>query len=210
MRLILYVFVFSIGMSLKVAAQESFKGGLKIGIVGSQIDGDTLSGYSKANIHGGLWVERSINEKISVKGSIQYSERGVLGREPYMNGDQETSIIVRKWRFYYVDLPVTGYFKTNSKFTVVGGVGFAYLFGAYIEEYGVEYNTDLRSKYNRWDYTGIVGINYPLLDKLTLDVLFQYSLMPAARGIERNPYMPFNKSAGFNHNLLGFYLNYEF
>ena len=49
------------GISEKMQAQQ-FHGGIALGLVGSQVAGDTYSGYNKAGISGGGFVNLNLSE----------------------------------------------------------------------------------------------------------------------------------------------------
>ncbi|MEL6133910.1 MAG: hypothetical protein AAFR59_11155 [Bacteroidota bacterium] len=59
---------------------QNFKGGLSLGLNGSQVDGDGLAGFRKIGIAGGLYLQYPVSELVDVQLEILYSPLGSLDR----------------------------------------------------------------------------------------------------------------------------------
>ena len=121
---VLYTILISTSLTLSMHAQKAgFKGGIEAGIMGTQVDGDTLSGYDKAGLRLGAFIEREINKDFDFQFAILYTQKGSKGAK---NPDNLSTYY--EINLHYIDMPITARYKHRSGFMGEAGVALGYLF----------------------------------------------------------------------------------
>ena len=69
------VILFLFFLSYASVAQK-FQGGIAAGLVGSQVAGDTYSGYNKPGAYTGIWVRLALNDRSSLQTELSYFQKG--------------------------------------------------------------------------------------------------------------------------------------
>lgn len=72
---------------------------MRVGVVGSQVDGDTYEGFNKAGITAGLFVNRKLSDLFSLQLEMNYIQKG--SRKPL--DDNNTYYLMR---VTYIEVPV--------------------------------------------------------------------------------------------------------
>jgi hypothetical protein len=100
------------------------------GIVGSQVAGDTYSGYNKAGVFAGGFVNLQISPRSVFQMELEYFQKGSRRNPNPEKGEYDEYL----FRASYVELPVLYQFVVNKRFQLEAGpsVGF---FINYFEEY---------------------------------------------------------------------------
>ncbi len=106
---------------------QQFHGGILAGLVGSQVAGDSYSGFKKAGIFAGGYVSFDIGEKSSLQMELTYFQKGSRENPTEKNGYQSYIL-----RLNYIELPVF-YQYTAGRFTVFGGPSAGFSMGFYEE-----------------------------------------------------------------------------
>ncbi|HKK58666.1 MAG TPA: outer membrane beta-barrel protein, partial [Salinivirga sp.] len=96
------IFILLFAASIASAQLANFKGGLEAGVMGTQVDGDTLSGYDKAGLRVGGFIEKPVTEEISVQFAMVYTQKGSQGEKKV---DDPFSFY--EINLHYVDMPLT-------------------------------------------------------------------------------------------------------
>jgi len=122
----LQIFILLFFVSATGFAQK-FHGGLSLGLVASQVAGDTYSGYNKAGIYGGAYVSFDFGQRSALQLELTYFQKG--SRE---NPDSLNNFTSYIFRANYVELPLFYQYKVN-RFTVEIGPSAGFLLG-YSEE----------------------------------------------------------------------------
>ncbi|MFM9028678.1 MAG: hypothetical protein ACKOQ6_11910, partial [Bacteroidota bacterium] len=55
---------------------QSFSSGIRFGMTATQVDGDTYEGFDKAGLLGGLFVERFMSDRFSLRMEMDYIQKG--------------------------------------------------------------------------------------------------------------------------------------
>jgi hypothetical protein len=164
---IVFIFVFS----FNVYAQE-FHGGVTAGFVGSQVAGDTYSGYRKAGLFLGGYVGWEFTKHSGLQLELTYFQKG--SRE---NPTEDNNYDYYLFRANYVELPVLYQYKIG-KFIVEGGPSLGFLIN-YFEENEVEVISDLPG-YNRPVAVTLqinLGLRFFITEKLGVDFRTNNSLL---------------------------------
>ena len=72
-----FILLFLVFQACKnISTAQPFFGGVSAGLNVSQVDGDGFSGYNKAGLYAGFFVNTMIREKMGAQFEIRYSEKG--------------------------------------------------------------------------------------------------------------------------------------
>jgi hypothetical protein len=180
-QLKILVFLFLLGCSVSIQAQY-FKGGLLIGMTGSQMDGDNMAGYNKIGFTGGMFVRSEFSYKWGMQAELKFVMKGAASSlvNNSVNSLDNNGAISRLTLYYY-ELPILLTYRASKKIEFEGGLAFAYLGGASIDKgYGAE---DLSYPINKNDYSFIAGISYLINEKFSINSKFSYSLRPVSHQV---------------------------
>jgi hypothetical protein len=151
---------------------QYFKGGLTLGLTGSQMDGDNLGGYNKLGISTGMFVRRDFSDRTAMMGEIKFIMKGAA-KTTSLN-----SPTTYKMTLYYFELPLTFIYRTSKKVEVEMGLAAAYFASATADYgYGPE-NVSALFKITDWSY--LAGVYYNYSERLTFNLKFSYSLWPVS------------------------------
>ena len=153
-------------LSLSALGQR-FNGGIVGGMNVSQIDGDTWGGYNKAGLVGGAYVFTQFQNNWGAQMEIRYAAKGSA---PSINNPLHLKI-----RLQYVELPLVATYAFTEKLQVYAGGNFGYLFSAAQNE---GYGYQEFQEFDKYSVDACAGVNYHLLDNLSINVRFSYSVVP--------------------------------
>ncbi len=109
-----------------VSAQQ-FHGGIIGGIAGTQVAGDTYSGYNKAGLFFGGFVKLDVGEKSALQMELTYFQKG--SRENPREKNNYRSYILR---INYIEMPLLYQYKAG-KFIIEAGPSAGFMLGYYEE-----------------------------------------------------------------------------
>lgn len=124
MKKILFFCLIAFVLYLPLKAQ-TFQAGLRAGINGSQVHGDTYSGFHKAGFCGGGFSRFHLQNRLYGQFEILYSQKGSRKIPDPENGDYVDFII----RLNYVEVPLLLSLE-NKGFIYEGGASLALLINA--------------------------------------------------------------------------------
>ena len=104
---------------------QQFHGGVMAGLVGSQVAGDTWSGYKKAGIFAGGYVNLDIGTVSALQLELTYFQKGSRENPTEKNGYQSYLL-----RLNYIEMPILYQYKTG-RFTIEAGPSAGFLMGYY-------------------------------------------------------------------------------
>ena len=161
------------GFHLRVSAQQ-FHGGITAGIVGSQVAGDTYSGYKKGGIYAGGYVSLDVSEHSAFQMELTYFQKG--SRE---NPREENNYNFYLFRADYIELPLLYQYKTGNakKVIIEAGPSMGVLVGYYeedetevISDYTDNRPTTLTLQFN-------LGIRWMIAEHFGVDFRTHHSLL---------------------------------
>lgn len=160
-----------ISLSISLSAQR-FEGGFLAGMVASQVDGDTYSGYNKLGFSGGAYVFTPLSSKTSIQLEIKYISKGANKKVTDQDLQQYTSYL------NYIELPILFKLSTSNKIALEAGIGFGYLFSfSEKDEYGV-LSSENAAYFKPFELSGLLGMNYAFTDYFSANIRFSYSILP--------------------------------
>lgn len=170
--LILLVF----GCSLTGFTQE-FHGGLMAGVAGTQVDGDSFSGYNKAGLFAGAYVNLDLGPSSSLQMELTYFQKGSR-----VNPDSANDFRQYLFRANYVELPVL-YLHKFGKFRISAGPSAGFLVGHYEEaQYEIKHEQDDYNAPARVTLQVNIGMQFYFAKHWGVDARFNQSILNIRQG----------------------------
>ena len=183
---------------------QNFSGRLILGMNGSQIDGDGMSGYYKPGLVAGAGVRFPINSRLSFGPEIHFSMKGSKTSFDEIEKYNAPRVI---YQLNYIDLPVIADYRISSGIQAEGGLSYGRLLTAKIDN-GSNFGFVDRTEYfKKSDFQLVIGLKYEIFDNFWLSGRLLYSLISInALGITNPAYQIVGSSSrgGFFNNLLQF------
>ena len=147
---------------------QNFDGGLLMGLTTSQISGDNLAGFNKLGIAIGIFTERNISEKSSLKFEISYFQKGSKNNNLNSN--------FNSFKLNYIEAPFYfNYLLQRNTFIQFGfHTGFLVL-QKEIDNFGSSVN--LRDDFSATEFSASMGIGYYFNEKMSLNTNFSNTLL---------------------------------
>jgi hypothetical protein len=155
----------------KASAQAEFSGGLRGGLVTSQVSGDGLAGWNKFGGALGAFVQMGFKENQSITFEIQYVNKG--SRKPADTKNEDFNVFEMKLN--YVEVPITyNYRRNNFQFDLglYAGVNTKSLQLSNGNEY------DNNPPFEKLDMGLIGGVHWLASEKLSFILRASSSLLP--------------------------------
>jgi hypothetical protein len=108
-RYLIALLVLTLAISEMVSAQ-GFKGGATLGLVGSQVAGDTYSGYNKAGVYVGGWVSYDVSKHSAFQMEMTYFQKGSRHNPDYEKNPADFPYL---FRADYIEVPLLYLYKTG-------------------------------------------------------------------------------------------------
>jgi hypothetical protein len=165
---LLISFLFFFGL---IAEGQEFHGGITAGLVGSQVAGDTYSGFKKAGIFAGGFIGWEFTKHSGLQLELTYFQKG--SRE---NPTEKNNYDFYLFRVNYFELPVLYQYKIN-RFIVEGGPSLGFMTGYFEEnELGVISNLDGYNIPARVTFQMNIGLRFLISKKFGFDFRYNFSL----------------------------------
>lgn len=160
----------SVLLFLTVGLQaQQFSGGVKAGLVGSQVAGDMYSGYHKAGINPGVWVSLATGKRSSVQMELGYIQKGSRENPDFEKNRFDTYIM----RLGYIELPFL--YRINYSELLGFEAGLAMNFLIHQKETFNGYET-IESPFRGQNLCFTGGISIRLNDRIRINVRTDNSL----------------------------------
>ena len=163
------VLIFCIGFA---ASAQQFHGGIIAGLAGTQVAGDTYSGYNKAGLFAGGFVSLDAGEKSAFQMELTYFQKGSRENPREKNGYQSYLL-----RLNYIEMPVFYQYKAG-RFTVEAGPSVGFLLN-YFEEVNQQIISDQQgyNKPARVSFQINLGVRFALTQQFGVDFRTNNSLL---------------------------------
>ena len=148
---------------------QTFGGGFLAGLSMSQLDGDAWGGFNKAGLAGGIYTYTTISNRVDVQLELRYVQKGSHSESKILNFYSS--------KLNYIELPLFLRYKVYSKFSADIGLAFGYLQKSLEDKDG---GGDLPAdpSFKEMEFSGLIGVNYNVLDWLLFNARFNYSILP--------------------------------
>ena len=140
---------------------QIFKGGVSAGIVGSQVAGDTYSGFNKAGIFAGGWISLKISERSSFQTEISYFQKG----SRHNPDEKKQDFTYYLMRLGYIEMPFLLQYKIKNSLTLEAGPSFSFLLHSFEE---LDYVQIDYGEFSPVNVSFMAGIGYQISDKLSV------------------------------------------
>jgi hypothetical protein len=145
------------------AHSQRFNGGMLLGIAGTQVAGDTYSGFHKAGLFAGGFVNLQISPRSIFQMELEFFMKG--SRQNPQPDKNEYDVYI--FRANYVEMPLLYQFVINEKFQVEVGPSLGF-FTNYYEELNDQPIT--KNPPARVSYQINVGLYVALTQKLKVNI----------------------------------------
>ena len=159
------IILLSICSVLVLSAQaQGFKGGLHLGLLATQVDGDNHAGYKKLGLFAGVFTNYSFLEKeIQLQFELNYAQKGSANKTIYRMALQQVEpTVLLDWRFW-------------EGFSLEAGLAFNILVSAKEYTNQVLIPKDVGSNFYLFNADGIVGLKFQFREHWGTSLRFSYS-----------------------------------
>jgi hypothetical protein len=198
--LYLFLIIVFIAFSFSIKAQD-FHGGVLGGVATTQISGDQLSGFNKAGLYLGAFVNRNFSQKSSMQMELDFIQKGSRKNPKPKINDYTTYLL----RLNYIEIPVSYKYDVTSKATLEGGLSFGVLINSYEE--ANETTTLSGGEFDRTDFSWHIGGYYTLLENLRINIRYSNSILPVR---DHSSGATDRLNAGQYNSVLAFVFQYGF
>src|SRR5271157_980969 len=159
------------------AHSQHFYGGIQAGVVGSQVNGDEMSGFDKTGLIAGALIDYTQWKRFWLTLELDYIQKG--SQKKPLNSTTE----VGSWdqlKVNYLEIPIIATYKLPLKFEISLGLAC----GIKVSEsmidsfYRENPHTNLFKDY---DLSALIGVNYELLKNLIVGIRLESSFINLGR-----------------------------
>lgn len=193
-------------LPLLAPAQQTFHAGLIFGINGSQVQGDTYSGFNKLGLVGGAFVSTDPEQKFFGRMEMQYTMKGSRHIPNPDKGDY------RDYGLYmnYIEVPFLACWNYKKLYFETGITG-AYLVN--VRESDPFGSVTPSKDFRKWESAFVIGGGIKINEHWSFDFRSTNSLFPVRKFLYPIYYSRwfvniFNK--GMYHDVVGFTMQYHF
>ncbi len=165
----LFVFVALSFFLLTDIAAQKFEGGIILGLVGSQVAGDQYSGYNKAGLNAGGWINLPIGGKSKLQMELAYIQKGSRENPDYEKNKLESYLM----RLGYVELPLLYRIQYSDLLGFEAGLGANFLIHSNEKFNGGEFE---ESPFSRANLCLLAGISFRVTDLIRINLRTDNSL----------------------------------
>jgi hypothetical protein len=166
----IYTVLFLLLFSSFSSVAQQFQGGVAAGLVGSQVAGDTYSGFNKPGAYGGIWVRLALNERTSLQTEISYFQKGSRHNPDEKRQDYTFYLM----RLGYIEMPFLYQFHVKNKIILEAGPSFSLLLHSYEE---LDYMEVTYGNFSLLNPSFMAGIGYAVTEKLSVNFRMDNSLL---------------------------------
>lgn len=188
---------------------QNFRAGISTGINVSQIDGDHVSGFSKAGVQLGLFANLPIKKKYEWQLEVMYITKGSK-EQPNENG---TSSLYQA-NLSYIEVPILFIYKPTKKVAIEVGPSAGFLINS--EEKDITGKLINQPSFNKEVLSANLGVSYKVNKSFLLNLRTNLAITPTRRNLNRvtsknyiqNPYHTTTEQ--YNHLIsLGVYYRFH-
>ncbi len=168
----IFIFLLALFASIIGANAQQFKGGIAAGLIGSQVAGDTYSGFNKPGAYASFWVSLDLNERSSLKTELSYFQKGSRHNPDEKHNDYTFYLM----RLGYIEMPFLYQLHLKNKFTIEVGPSFSYLLHSY-EALDYTENEVSYGAFDLFNPSVVLGFGYPVTEKISLNFRMDSSIL---------------------------------
>ena len=165
---------FLLGITSMFSYSQRFEGGVLAGLNASQVDGDTFSGYRKAGVVLGGYVQTNLSQTIFAAMELKFAQKGSRNVDSLATDGRIKYVM----RLNYAEMPIYLGIRTSDRITILAGLSAGYLIsGNEYDDYGKIQEED-QHPFNAIDVEALLGFRFQLTKRLFIDLRGAYSLLP--------------------------------
>lgn len=176
---------------------QTFGGGVIAGLSASQLDGDRSSGYNKAGLTAGVYTNTALNKYIDAQLELRYVQKGSK------SNTKDNSLFYLS-KLNYIELPLFLKYSFLDKFSANIGLTAGYLQKSTENKDGGDLPAD--PEFNKFEFSGLAGVEYEFVNNLYFNVRFNYSIIPVRAHPGDQTYF---LDKGQYNNVLTFSVHYQ-
>jgi len=165
-----YSVLISLFLFALLSQAQQFQGGVAAGLVGSQVAGDTYSGFHKPGAYVGFWVRLATNERSSFQTEISYFQKG----SRHNPDEEKQDFTFYLMRLGYIEMPFLYQYHLKNKITLEVGPSFSFLLHKHEE---LDYQEVSYGDFAVFNPSFMAGIGYPVTEKLSAHFRMNSSLL---------------------------------
>jgi len=156
------------------AKSQDFSAGMQLGMTGTQVTGDGLSGFNKAGIFAGVYVSRPMGRLGSAQLEFNFIQKGSRKNAKPSDGIYDSYLL----RMNYVEVPILYKFRIVKPLEIEAGLQFAYLINyREFDEHGEFYPDPDVPDLKKLDFSAFAGLHYKINDKWGISLRYGYSIL---------------------------------
>ncbi len=201
---ILFLFLYSFTIILNNYSQK-FNGGLHLGLLATQVDGDFRGNYNKPGLFTGAFVNFPFyKETMSIQLEINYAQKGSKSQNKFNDGTLDKSRI----SLHQIEMPILYNYTFVNNLSATAGLSFNMLVNKKVyDRYGnLDKINEEEFQFRFFELGLLLGLNYIIKKHYGLSFRYGYSLTPI--GISHDIRPRFIK--GLRNNFLQFHFSYQF
>lgn len=197
----IYLIIILLCFFVATAIAQQFQGGVAGGLVGSQVAGDTYSGFNKAGVYASLWVRLGLSDRTSLQSEISYFQKGSRHNPDEKRQDMSFYLM----RLGYIEMPFLYQWQLKSNLRLEVGPSFSLLLHSHEERdyLGIDYG-----KFKLINPSFMAGIGYPLSEKLSVHFRMNSSMLSIRKDPANGAVYRFFDHGQYNDCLL-FFVSYK-
>lgn len=184
------------------ADAQKFQGGVAAGLVGSQVAGDTYSGFHKPGAYAGLWVRLDVNDRSSVQTELSYFQKGSR-HNPDEKREDYTFYLMR---LGYIEMPFLYQYHLKNKIILEAGPSFSFILHSFEE---LDYQQVTYGDFSVFNPSVTAGIGYPVTQKLSANFRMNSSILSIRKDAVNGAVNRIFDHGQYNDCIL-FFLGYKF
>ena len=160
-------------VSISVKSQD-FSAGAQFGMTGTQVTGDGLSGFNKAGIFAGVYVNRPMGRLGKAQLEFNFIQKGSRKNAKPSDGIYDSYLL----RMNYIEVPIMYKFRIIKPLEIEAGLQFAYLINyREFDEHGEFYPDPDVPNLKKLDFSAFAGLHYKINDKWGISLRYAYSIL---------------------------------
>jgi len=165
-----YLIIVLLFVTVLSSRAQAFQGGVAAGLVGSQVAGDTYSGFHKPGAYAGLWIRLGLSERSSLQTELSYFQKG----SRHNPDEKKQDFTFYLMRLGYIEMPFLYQYKLKNKLTLEAGPSFSFLLHSYEE---MDYIEVTYGDFSLLNLSFMAGIGYPVTDRLGVQFRMNSSIL---------------------------------
>ncbi|MBN2891136.1 MAG: outer membrane beta-barrel protein [Bacteroidales bacterium] len=169
---------------------QLFQGGIDVGLIASQVDGDDFGGYHKAGLSFVGYTRLNISHTLSLTAGVGYAGKGA-------HSSSKMSFFTTN--LHYAEIPVIINIEPGAfdNLSFSGGLVYGYLISGTFNDGYTTFGEDFLNL-RRSEFSYSASVNYKLSDRIIVKFVSNYSILPVVKNAS---ILCFGSSCWRNNNL---------